>query len=107
MKNIYRHGDLGFIQLTEKPKGLKEEKFDGEFILALGEHTGYAHRLTATKDAVKVYKDTDGSLVLEILGKALLTHEEHREIEFVPGIYRMGHEREYDYYLDEIAKVQD
>ena len=105
--NIYRHGDLSFHPLKGKPENLKEEKFAGEYILALGEHTNHAHRLTATKEAVRVFRDADGGIVLEILGKAILTHEEHKPIEFKLGWYRLQNEREYDYFSNSTAMVQD
>lgn len=44
--NFYRHGDLSFHP-TKEVEGLEKVEFKGEYILALGEHTGHAHRLKA------------------------------------------------------------
>ena len=106
MKNFYRHGDLSFHSIA-KPQNLKEEKFNGEFILALGEATGHAHRLKADPKEVKLFRDFDGSLILQIDGKAILDHEEHKTIELAPGWYKMNNEREFNYWEMETQKVQD
>ena len=105
-KQPFRNGDLSFHPIA-KPENLKAVPFTGEYILALGESTGHSHRLTAVKDAVRMYRDDAGALVLEVLGKTIITHEEHKTIELVPGWYRMANEREFDYFGNSIIRVQD
>ena len=95
--NIYRHGDLSFKQIDKLPEDVKEMKQEKSFVLALGEHTGHKHVITAEKEGVvQMLTTMDGKTVLVIEGVALLTHEEHKTITFAPGIYEMDNEQEYD-----------
>ena len=106
MKKSYRHGDVDIIAVI-KPAKLKREVFEGEYVLAYGEVTGHSHRLIGTKDSVNMYRDETGALILNVLGKAVLTHEEHKEIEIAPGWYRVNYEREYNYWGNSTQRVQD
>ena len=73
MKLLARHGDV-YIYATEAiPATAKKIK---SCILAEGEVTGHAHRLTGEVD---VFEDTDGTLYLAPTD-AVVTHEEHTEI---------------------------
>lgn len=106
MKQSYRHGDVDIIAIS-KPSNLKEVEFTGEYVLAYGEVTGHTHRLVAIKDAVKMYKNEQGELILEVLGEAMLKHEEHKQIDLTPGWYKVGNEREYDWWSLSTRKVID
>lgn len=106
MKNL-RHGDLSFHKTEESIEKLKKIG-SKEHVLALGEHTGHKHTITAMKGTCDVFKDEKtGELVLVIDGKAILTHEEHKPIEFTTGTYRMKTEREFDYFENVIRNVID
>lgn len=105
--NIYRHGDLSFHKYEGKTGELVEVKHTGSFTLALGEHTGHKHVISAPKGEMRIFKDSEGNYVLEISKKAELVHEEHHAITFEPGVYKMKTEREYDYFLEEVKQVQD
>lgn len=104
--NIARHGDLSF-RATEKIEGELQEH-NGSFVLAIGEHTNHKHIMTVPniKD-MDVYKLADGSMILQLRKEGKLTHEEHKEITFAPGIYKMGFEQEFDYFLNETRRVID
>lgn len=105
--NIYRHGDLSFHPSKENIKELKKIGSKSH-VLALGEHTGHKHVITSVKGTCDIYQDEKtGELVLIIDGKAVVTHEEHKEIEFTTGTYRMKQEREFDYFEGIIAQVRD
>lgn len=104
--NIYRHGDVS-LHPTKEVSGTKIEH-NGEFILALGEHTGHAHRLkVADPSHLDIYKNAIGETILHLMEKAWITHEEHHKIEIEPGIYIQKQEREFDYFLNEATQVQD
>lgn len=105
--NTYRHGDLSFIQLDKLPDDVKKMKTNKSFILALGEHTGHKHVITAEKGIVQLLTTTNGKTVLVIGDTAILTHEEHAPITFVPGIYEMGNEQEYDWFSFSSRQVVD
>jgi hypothetical protein len=86
----YRHGDLLIVPVDSIPQGAKQTKKTKDRILAYGEVTGHAHRLS------------DG-LVLELEGRTYfkttvettLSHEEHGPLKFKPGNYMVTHQREY------------
>lgn len=105
--NIYRHGDLSFHPYEGDIKELTEIKGGNSFVLALGEHTGHKHVISAEKGSMRIFKDLDGNFVLEVKDNASLVHEEHKAIEFKPGVYKMKTEQEYDYFLESIRQVQD
>ena len=105
MKTL-RHGDLSFHSSQENVKDL-EKVGSKKYVLALGEHTGHKHVITAKEGTCDVYRDTNGELVLIIDGRAILTHEEHKPIEFTTGTYRMKTEREFDYFEGIIKQVLD
>lgn len=100
----YRHGNLSFHP-CEKPEGKKVGS--KTYTLALGEHTGHKHVITATEGTLDIFKDEKGEMFLVIDGKAVLTHEEHKPIEFTTGTYRMKQEREFDYFEGAIRQVLD
>lgn len=106
---IARHGDLNFRRLEKLPKRLKKKQGENSFVLALGEHTGHSHVITKDREetSLEVF-EKDGKTYLSIsYGSATITHEEHKPITFSPGIYEMGFEREYDYFMEEIKQVID
>ncbi len=102
--NTYRHGDLSFHK-TDKVQGTKIA--DNTFVLALGEHTGHKHVITKKEGTCEVYRDASGNIFLMIDGSAVITHEEHAPITLKTGTYHMKHEREFDYFMGEVARVQD
>ncbi len=98
-----RHGDILLTRIDSLPEG-EELKHDGEYVLAYGEITGHAHRLTS--EGMKVVK-CDGIIYMSLVIPAPLTHEEHKTIEIPAGIYRLNHEREYDPFLEAVRSVAD
>jgi len=108
--NLYRHGDLVFKQLTELPSNLKKLALGkgNSFVLALGEVTGHKHVMVAEKEAdMNVFQDAQGRYILEVKAPTKLSHEEHRTLTFVPGVYIMDNEREHDYFAHESRQVID
>lgn len=104
--NTYRHGDLTFTPVS-KTEG-ENITHNGSYVLAVGEHTNHRHVITAERPRdLIVTKDALGNLYLSVKTSARISHEEHKTITLNPGIYRMGHEREFDYFKGEIERVQD
>lgn len=106
---LYRHGDLIFKQLSELPSNLKKLTLsDNSFVLALGEVTGHKHVMTAEKEEdLKIFQDSQGRYVLEVVHPTTLSHEEHATLTFRPGIYVMDNEREHDYFQQVERQVID
>jgi hypothetical protein len=87
---------------------LKKEKLNSN-IIAEGEMTGHKHQLiTADPRDFMLYKNPeDECLLLKLLKKAEIKHEEHHAIPLTPGNYRSRIVREYDHLKEEARKVID
>lgn len=107
MKKIYRHGDIILKEIENLPKNLKSVSKESQFVLAEGETTGHKHTLVAKPQTMEILQDKKGRFYLKFSDVVELTHQEHKTIFIQPGIYEVGNEREYDYFLEEIRKVVD
>jgi hypothetical protein len=92
MNEQYRQGDVLLVRVTAVPKGAKVEQNDSSIVLAYGETTGHAHRISAA--TAKAYQ-WQGDRLIEIHKATDLVHEEHNPIHLEPGIYKLVHQREY------------
>lgn len=101
-----RHGDIIFIQKEIDITSLKKIG-SKNFVVAEGESTGHHHVITATKGTVDVYEGKNGELVIAVNGNAVLTHPEHKTLEFETGVYKVEREQEYDYFNLATRKVLD
>jgi len=116
MKNINfptHQGDVVIRPIKELPKGLKEIKHKGNYILKHGE-SGNAHTLVADKTQdLKLYMDKKTKELYFVLSNlAVLNHggsttEVHNPLNIDIGIYRVGDEKEYNYFTQEIEKSRD
>ena len=77
-----------------------QRKKISERVLAYGEHTGHAHRVT-----VEVYERADG--VREFEGGTTVTHEEHAPITIPDGQWCSGQVQEFDHLEQQLRTVQD
>ena len=71
-------------------------------VLADGETTGHAHRLTKTD----VFELDNGVRIFDSCGDTLV-HEEHGLIELPAGEFASDKVLEYDHFLEEAKKVRD
>lgn len=105
-KKIYRHGDVSLYEVDSMPIG--ETKKVGSFICALGETTGHKHVLTAEPQTlIEILEAPNGRRYLKLNGQAQLTHEEHKTITVLPGIYEQRQEREFDWFQMATRRVVD
>ena len=98
-KQNYRHGDVVLVRIDAIPN---EARTVETRVLAEGEATGHAHRLSAgqvCKWDEKMYVSIQDEL-------ATLSHEEHHEIKLPAGDYAVIIQRQYD-DEKEWAKVID
>ncbi|GAB1543847.1 hypothetical protein NUACC21_65230 [Scytonema sp. NUACC21] len=89
--NPLRQGDVLLIPT-------KQQKSSGKKLphltVAEGEVTGHKHRIT--EGFAQLYEE-DGTLYLQVLSEtALLSHEEHKEIEVPRGVWMVRIQREYE-----------
>lgn len=105
--NKYAHqGDITFSPFKGKLEG-KLEKHKGFYIVGYGEATGHHHKVTvadpADMEIVKVYN----GFILRLKSEGTVTHQEHKSIKLSPGLYRVGHEREMDWFAMSTRRVID
>ena len=106
LQNIHMQGDIQLVPCG-KIEG-EEIKHNGEYVLLWGETTGHKHLLKVKDpEKMRIFKDSEGRLVLELLEEGTLTHEEHGTHIVTPGWYRMNQEQEYDYFEMQSRTVID
>jgi hypothetical protein len=103
----YRHGDLIIKPIKKLPDGLRLISKGKKFVLAKGETTGHKHLLVAEPKTMRILQDANGKFYLDFFAPVKITHEEHKTLIIEPGLYEVGNEREYDYFLQEIRNVVD
>lgn len=120
MKTMYnQQGDVLLYFQDKLPEGLKPIK--GKTV-AYGEMSGHNHTFYddetcvaekfdhttgAGSKNVNLYEDLNKTIFAEILAPVFLRHQEHKPIEFKPGIYRIGIVREFDHAEKVARKVVD
>lgn len=105
MKHL-RHGDVPLHQ-TDKIEGQKKTH-KGSVILAWGEATGHNHTLTVEnpKDML-VYQISENEWTIVLTAPGTLTHPEHKTLTVEPGTWRVGREREFDWFSMATKKIID
>lgn len=67
----------------------------------------FDHRSDKGSKNVSLYEDQNKYIWAEILKPVYLKHQEHKPIQFKPGVYRIGIVREYDHTEKLVRKVVD
>lgn len=102
-KNWAHQGDITFTPFEGEIKG-KKEKHDGSYIVGYGEATGHHHKVhTINPDDLEIVK-VDRGYILTLKSEGTVTHQEHHSIKLPIGTYRVGHEREVDWFADGVAR---
>ena len=103
-----QQGDVLLKKIDSLPEGSKiKNASDKGYVLAEGESTGHAHRITEiASDICRLY-EKDGVLYVKALNSVNLTHEEHKQVTIPEGIWEVGIVREYDHFLEEARNVKD
>lgn len=104
----FKHqGDIPFYPHQGEIKGNKV-KHKGEVVLALGEKTGHKHVLSVLDhNDLEAWKQLDGGWIITLKTEGTLTHNQHGVITIPPGTYRVGQEREHDYFAEVTRQVVD
>ena len=100
----FRQGDVLIQKVASLPAGTKPQKTTMDVILAEGEMTGHAHRITRPNKKVRQHLH-GAQLYLEVLKPVKVQHEEHGEIPLEPGIYLVL--RQMETWMDEVRQVAD
>ena len=101
----FKHqGDITFVPFNGKITG-EVIKHKGSVVLALGEKTGHKHTITTLNvDDMDVWKELDGGWTISLKTEAQVKHDEHATITIAPGIYRVGNEREVDWFAEGVTR---
>lgn len=105
--NFKHQGDIPFFPYTGKVTGTKA-KHTGSVVLALGEKTGHKHVISVIDhNDMQAWKQLEGGWIITLKSEGTVTHNQHGTIVVAPGTYRVGQEREYDYFQEVARKVID
>ena len=106
--NEFKHqGDVTIHPYKGSVKG-KELTHNGSYTLAYGEKTGHHHTIAVENPkAMTVQELPNGYVLLTLTEPGTITHQEHLQITVAPGTYRVGHEREKDWFSLTTRQVID
>src|SRR3990167_7688305 len=106
--NKFRHqGDVPCYPYKGKVEGEKV-KHTGSVTLAYGEATGHHHTISVPNlEDMDAVKTADGGWILTLRAEGTIVHQEHKPIVLSPGIYRIGREREKDWFSLITRRVVD
>ena len=92
----YRHGDVLLVMIDALPK-LVEFIEVGNKVLAEGEATNHFHRLIMDTNARVIVDPPNENMYVTVPRgvPAILTHEEHGDIELGKGVYKVIRQTEY------------
>ena len=103
---IIQQGDVIIESVDTIPSDAKTGKLKaGNIILAEGETTGHAHRISDVEGVV--FREKDGMFYLVNKEELTVNHEEHKTVVIPPGIWRVRKVREYDHFAEEARAVAD
>lgn len=94
---MYRQGDVLIVPVGKLQRGLEPvERENGAVVLAHGEVTGHAHKITDERAAL--FRDPKLMAVFMLVSgddPVALEHDEHDAIQIAPGKYQIIRQREY------------
>lgn len=107
MKSIQQQQGDVCIESAVIPKNAVRKNTN---VLAEGEVTGHAHRVSVPEDSNATFEvfEEKGDLYLSVKdGTVELTHEEHAVQTIPAGDFKIGIVQEYDYDTEESKRVVD
>lgn len=91
-----RHGDIFLVRVDRLPVGVRQvPRTEDSIVLAYGEATGHAHRLTG--DVLEYVHEGTGRRYVSASSPAPLRHEEHGFLPVLPAVYEVRQQRTYQY----------
>lgn len=107
MTTFKHQGDIPLYPFNGEITGTKV-KHTGSVVLALGEKTGHKHTIsTINPDDLQAWKQLEGGWIITLKTEGTLTHNQHGTLTIAPGTYRVGQEREHDYFSEVTRRVID
>lgn len=107
MTQFKHQGDIPLYPFLGKPTG-NAVQHNGSVVLALGEKTGHKHVITVSNpNDLQAWKQLGGGWIITLKTEGTLTHNQHGALTIAPGTYRIGQEREHDYFSEVTRQVID
>lgn len=107
MTKFIHQGDIPFHPFNGAITGTLQ-KHSGSVVLALGEKTGHKHIIsTLNPNDLQAWKQLEGGWIITLKTEGTLVHNQHGTLTVAPGTYRVGQEREYDYFQEVTRQVID
>lgn len=103
--NWAHQGDITFVPI-KSIKGIKE-KHGASITVGYGTATGHHHVLSVKSPKDMEVTKVGDVLMLDLKKEAVVTHEEHKPIKLAAGKYRIGHEKEKDWFSLTVRAVVD
>jgi hypothetical protein len=101
----YQQGDVILHKVDNIPENaVKKQPTSRGYVLAEGEATGHAHTLSV--DTCEMFEYV-GITYVSVEEATPLKHEEHKEQQILPGVYKVGIVTEVDPFSGEIHQVKD
>jgi len=98
---IYRHGDVLLKEVTKIPAKAKDLKTN---LVEQGTANGNHHHFSGGQAITRQLADKK---YIDVLKISPLSHEEHDTIKIAKGKYEVIHEREFDYFENDMRRVID
>lgn len=94
---FWRQGDIYFVKLDEEPR-TAESRSVKSGIIAKGETTGHAHRLSQSSmtEGALLFLTGDSMFLRSPQTGAKIVHDEHGEIDLPPGLFAVVPQQEFD-----------
>lgn len=107
--DYFLHGDVIVERIESLPTDFNEMKDCPDKALAYGEATGHLHQLIHDEPNKIQLRECQKTKIkyLRVVEPVALRHQEHREIMFPPGDYRIGIQQEYDPFEKLSRRVAD
>lgn len=107
MTTFKHQGDIPFAPYAGEITGTKF-KHNGSIVLALGEKTGHKHVISVLDhNDMQAWKQLEGGWIITLKTEGQVVHNQHGPITIAPGTYRIGQEREMDWFSMVTRKVID
>ena len=96
---FWRQGDIYFVKLDQNGNGdLSDAKPVKDGVIARGETTGHAHRVSNASIAAGALLCLlrDAMFLQAPEAGAMIVHDEHGAVDLPEGVYAVVHQREFD-----------
>lgn len=106
---LYQQGDILFFKVSDF-EGIEKKEINsknGYKVIAEGEASGHFHKVKADYAELYQEKNDPECMLLELLKKSKVVHEEHDSIDLPKGKYVIKRVQDYDHFLEESRAVED